>query len=194
MNALQELNDMKQRWQTQAAAGPDIAALRERVAADNRSHRRTLLVVGVVTLGVLIFSLVRALGSSREDAWLSFAFTTGFATLVWVIALWLSRGTWEPRDGSTAAYLEVSIQRCRSVILAAPVGVVLYLAGLAGSLAWKQRFLGLEWEQLLMTPSVIIAGWIGAPLYSLGMLWNAQRHRKRLALLLDLRRQLSGKT
>jgi hypothetical protein len=194
MNALQELNDMKQRWQTQAAAGPDLAALRERVSADNRNHRRTLVVLAFATLGVLLVSLAHALGSTRDDAWFSFAFTAGFATLVWVIALWLSRGTWEPRDGSTAAYLEVSIQRCRSVILAAPVGVVLYLAGLAGSLAWKQRLLGLELEHLLTTPSMIIAGWIGAPLYSLGMLWNAQRHRKRLALLLDLRRQLSGKT
>jgi hypothetical protein len=194
MNALQELNDMKQRWQTQAAAGPDIAALRERVAADNRSHRRTLLVLALATLGMLLVSLAHAVGSTRDDAWFSFTFTAGFATLVWVIALWLSRGTWEPRDGSTAAYLEVSIQRCRSVILAAPVGVVLYLAGLAGSLAWKQRLLGLELEHLLTTPSMIVAGWIGAPLYSLGMLWNAQRHRKRLALLLDLRKQLSGKT
>jgi hypothetical protein len=194
MNALQELNDMKQRWQTQAAAGPDIAALRERVAADNRSHRRTLLVLALATLGMLLVSLAHAIGSTRDDAWFSFTFTAGFATLVWVIALWLSRGTWEPRDGSTAAYLEVSIQRCRSVILAAPVGVVLYLAGLAGSLAWKQRLLGLELEHLLTTPSMIVAGWIGAPLYSLGMLWNAQRHRKRLALLLDLRKQLSGKT
>jgi hypothetical protein len=194
MNALHDLQHMKQRWQTQAAAGPDLAALRQRVAADNRSHRRMLIFVGFATMGVLLYSLVHALLTGSADAWFSFAFTTVFATLVWGVALWLSRGTWEPRDGSTAAYLEVSIQRCRSVILAAPVGVVLYLAGLAGSLAWKHRLLGLEWEQLLTMPSMIIAGWIGAPLYAAGMLWNAQRHRGRLAFLLDLRRQLSGKT
>jgi hypothetical protein len=194
MNPLQELDYMKQRWQTQAAAGPDLAALRERVATDNRNYRRTLVFVALTTLGVLAVSFGFAWRSERTDGWFSFAFTTAFAALVWVVALWLSRGTWEPRDNSTAAYLEVSIQRCRSVILAAPVGVVLYLAGLAGSLAWKQRLLGLEWEQVLTAPSMVIAGWIGAPLYSLGMLWNAQRHRKRLALLLDLRGQLSGKT
>ena len=39
---------------------------------------------------------------------------------------------------------------------------------------------------------MIIAGWIGAPLYSAGVLWNAGRHRKRLALLLDLKQQLLG--
>jgi hypothetical protein len=194
MNPLQELDDMRQRWQAQSTAGPDLSTLRERVAAENRNHRRTLVFVAVTTLAVLLVSFGFAWRSGRTDAWLSFAFTTSFAALVWLVALWLSRGTWEPRDGSTAAYLEVSIQRCHSVILAAPIGVLLYLAGLAGSLAWKQRALGLDWEQLLTTPSMIIAGWIGAPLYSLGMLWNAQRHRRRLAVLLDLRRQLSGKT
>jgi len=194
MNALQNLDEMKQRWQAQATAGPDLTALRDRVAADNRNHRRTLVFVAIATLAVLLITFGYAWQSARTAAWFSFAFTAAFAALVWLVAMWLSRGTWQPRDGSTAAYLEVSIQRCRSVILAAPVGVVLYLAGLAGSLAWKQRLLGLEWDQLLAAPSVIIAGWIGAPLYSLGMLWNAQRHRKRLALLLDLRRQLSGKS
>jgi hypothetical protein len=193
MTPLQDLDYMKQRWQAQATAGPDIAALRERVAADNRNHHRTVAFVAVATVAVVLVSFTLAWRSGRSDAWFSFGFTVSFAALVWVIALWLSRGTWEPRDGSTAAYLEVSIQRCRSVILAAPVGVLLYLAGLAGSVAWKQRLLGLDWDQLLTMPSMVVAGWIGAPLYSLGMLWNAQRHRKRLALLLELRRQLSGK-
>jgi hypothetical protein len=76
------------------------------------------------------------------------------------------------------------------VILAAPLGILLYLAGLAGSLLWKQRLLGVEWSQLLEAPSMLIAGWIGAPLYSLAMLWNVHRHRQRLRVLLDLKRQL----
>ncbi len=76
-------------------------------------------------------------------------------------------------------------------MLAAPVGILLYVAGLVGSLAWKQRLLDVDLRQLLEAPAMIVSGWIGAPLYALGMLWNAQRHRKRLAALLDLKRQLS---
>ncbi len=56
------------------------------------------------------------------------------------------------------------------MIVAAPVGVLLYIAGLTGSLLSKQRLLGLEWSQLLEAPSMIVAGWIGAPLYSI---WHA---------------------
>lgn len=191
MNALQDLNQMKQQWRAQSAPGPDVAALRERVAADNRSHRRTLVLVAVATLLIVALTFGYAWRSARSVAWFSFVFTTAFAALVWLVAMWLSRGTWQPRDGSTAAYLEVSIQRCRSVIIAAPVGIVLYVAGLAGSLAWKQRLIGVDWVQLLEAPAMIVAGWIGAPLYSLVMLWNAQRQRRRLAVLLDLKRQLS---
>jgi hypothetical protein len=191
MNAPQDLDQMKQHWQAQSAAGPDVAALRKRVAADNRSHSRTLVLVGVATLLVLALTFGYAWRSARAAAWFSFVFTAAFAALVWVVALWLSRGTWRPRDESTSAYLDVSIRRCRSVMLAAPVGVVLYIGGLAGSLVSKHRLLDVEWSQLLEAPAMILAGWIGAPVYALGMLWNAQRHRKRLATLLDLKRQLS---
>ncbi len=190
MNALRDLDEMKQRWQAQTTTGPDLAALHERVAADNRSQRRTLVLVALATLMVLGLTFAQAWQSSRTEAWFGFVFTVVFAALVWLVALWLSRGTWRPADGSTAAYLELSIRRCQSAILAAPVGVVLYMAGLAGSVVSKQRLLGIGWSEMIDTPSMIIAGWLGAPLYTLGMLWNARRQRKRLALLLDLKRQL----
>jgi hypothetical protein len=191
MNALQDLDQMKQQWQAQSAAGPDVAALRKRVAADNRSASRTTVLVAVATLLVLALTFGYAWRSARAAAWFSFMFTAGFAVLVWLVALWLSRGTWRPRDESTAAYLDVSIRRCRSVMVAAPVGVLLYAGGLVGSLVSRHRLMDVEWSQLLEAPAMILAGWIGAPVYALGMFWNAQRHRKRLALLLDLKRQLS---
>jgi hypothetical protein len=190
MNAPPDLEQLKQRWQAQAVPGPDVAALRERVGIDTRAHQRTLVLVGLATLLVMVVTLLYAWRSARAAAWVSFVFTTAFATVVWLVALWLSRGTWRPRDESTAAYLDVSIQRCKSVIVAAPVGILLYLAGLAGTLAWKQRLLGADWGQMLEAPSMILAGWIGAPLYSLCMLWNAKRQRRRLAVLVDLQRQL----
>ncbi len=191
MNALHELEQMKQRWQAQSTSGPDATALRERVAADTRGHQRSLLLVALATLLVVTLTFVYAWRSARAAAWFTFVFTTAFATVVWLLALWLSRGTWRPRDESTAACLEVSIRRCRSVILAAPIGILLYVAGLVGSLAWKQRVLGMDWSQMLEAPSMVIAGWIGAPLYSLAVLWNAQRHRQRLRVLLELKRQLA---
>ncbi len=65
MNALQDLDQMKQQWLAQSAAGPDVAALRERVAADNRSHRRTLVLVGLATLLIIALTFGYAWRSAR---------------------------------------------------------------------------------------------------------------------------------
>lgn len=190
MNALQDLGSLKRHWQAQPSPRPDLAALRERLDADNRAHWRTLALVTFGTVLLLAVTLLYALRSRQPTVWFGFAFTATFAGVVWGVGLWLSRGTWRPRDESLAAHLDVSIRRCRSVIIAAPVGVVLYLAGLAGSLAWKQRLYGVDWAVLLEAPSVIIAGWIGAPIYTFAMLWNARRQRQRLRAFVELKRQL----
>lgn len=192
MNALQDLGSLKRHWQTQTPTPPlpELAALRERVAADTRASTRTLLLVTLGTLVVLGISLLHALRSGEATAWFGFLFATGFVAVIWALALWLSRGTWRPRDESVSAHLDVSIRRCRAVIRGAPLGILLYFAGLAGSLAWKQRHFGTDWQTLLEGPGMIVAGWIGAPLYSLGMLWNARRQRRRLHMLESLRRQL----
>jgi hypothetical protein len=191
MNAQPDLGALKQQWQSAAPPLPDIAALRERVSADTKAHWRALFLVMSLTVLILVASLGYAISSADPAAWLSFGFSTLFATLVWSVALWMSRGTWRPRDDTIAGALELSIRRCRSMILAAPVGIALYLVGLVGSLAWKDRLFGVDWSTMLDTPAMIVAGWIGAPLYAAGMLWNAHRQRARLKVLLELQRQLS---
>ena len=189
MNAMPELNDLRRQWQTQPQPAADVAALRQHVASDTRTHTRTLVIVAIGTLLVIAATVVKALRSDEAGAWFGVLFTSTYAVLVWLVAMWLSRGTWRPRDESIAAHLDVSIRRCRSVIIAAPVGIALYVAGLIGSLIWRQRLLGVEWQELLETPSMIIAGWIGGPLYTIGMLINARLQRQRLTFLERLRQQ-----
>jgi len=190
VNATPDLGDLRQQWQRQSPPATDVAALRQRVAADTRTNRRTLVIVAVGTLLMLGYSLLRAARSTEPNTWVSVVFVTCFAVLVWLVALVLSRGTWRPRDESIAAYIDLSIHRCRSVIVAAPIGIVLYVAGLIGSLAWRQRLLGVEWQQLLQAPEMILAGWIGAPAYAIGMIVNARAQRRRLAFLEKLRSEL----
>jgi hypothetical protein len=190
MNTIPELDSLRQKWQTQAPPATDVTALRQRVAADSRTNIRTLVIVAIGTLVVLGFTLARAVRSDEPNTWVSVVFVTCFAVLVWLVALVLSRGTWRPRDESIAAYIDLSIHRCRSVIFSAPIGIVLYVAGLVGSLAWRQRLLGVEWQQLLQAPEMIIAGWIGAPAYAIGMIINARAQRRRLTFLEKLRREL----
>jgi hypothetical protein len=191
MNAQTDFGALKRQWQSAAQPLPDIAALRDRVTADTRAHWRALVLVTALTVVILGSSLAFAVRSGQPAAWLSFGFSTIFASLVWSVALWMSRGTWRPQDDTIAGCLDLSIRRCRSMVLAAPVGIALYVVGLIGSLAWKDRMFGVDWPSVLGTPAMIIAGWIGAPLYAAAMLWNAQRQRARLRVLLELKRQLA---
>ena len=191
MNPQTDFGALKQQWQSGSQPLPDIAALRERVAADTRSHWWALGLVIVMTVAILAISLGFAVRSGEPPAWVSFGFSVLFATLAWSVALWLSRGTWRPRDDTISAALELSIRRCRSMILAAPMDIALYVVGLVGSLAWKDRMFGVDWPGVLGTPSMIVAGWVGAPLYAAGMLWNARRQRARLKVLVELKRQLA---
>ncbi len=190
MNAIPELNDLRRQWQTQPPPSADATALRQHVASDTRTHNRTLVAVAIGTVLVIAATIVKASFSDEPGAWYGVVFTCAYAVLVWLVGMWISRGTWRPQDESIAAHLDVSIRRCRSVIIAAPLGIVLYVAGLIGSLAWRQRLLGVEWQQLLETPSMVIAGWIGGPLYAIGMLVNARMQRQRLAFLVRLRQQM----
>ena len=93
MNAQPDFGALKRQWQSAAPPLPDVAALRDRVASDTRANWRALLLVMVMTVAILAGSLIFALRSQQPAAWLSFGFSTLFATLVWSVALWMSRGT-----------------------------------------------------------------------------------------------------
>lgn len=190
MNAESGFGSLKRQWQSSAPPLPEVSAMRARVIAETRAHRRALWLVGAVTLLMLGAALRRAMRSVDPSAWLTFGVATLLAALVWTVALWMSRGTWQARDDTLAAALEVSIRRCRSMMLAAPVGIALYVLGLVGVLAWKQRMQGIDWSAALASQEMMLAGWIGVPAYAAVMLWNARRQRARLKVLRALRRQL----
>ncbi len=190
MTTQNDLGDLRQQWQRQNAEPMDVAALHRQVTADSRAHGRALVITLVRSLAVLAAMFARALSLGQPEAWFGAFWTAAFAAVVWPVSMWMSRGTWRPRSETTAAYLEISIRRCKAVMLAAPVGITLYLAGLAGALLWRHRLFGVEWSDLLSSGSVIIAGWLGAPLYAGGMLWYAARQRRRLSVLQALQRQL----
>lgn len=190
MNTRNDLGDLRRQWQQQPASTLDVATLHRQVEFESQAHNRALIITAVLTVLVLIVMLVRALRLGSGEAWFGAIWTGIFAAIVWPVSIWLSRGTWRPRDESTAAHLDLSIRRCKAVLVAAPVGIVLYLLGLLGALLWRHRLFGGEWSELLSTGAVIIAGWIGAPLYAGGMLWYASRQRRRLGVLEALKRQL----
>jgi hypothetical protein len=185
-----ELAGWQREWRGQAL--PSISA--EELARTVRRGNRHAL---VGTLGAALLTVVALAPLVRRavDGTIDVQFLTGivaFVVLVWASALWLARGTWRPRDETTAAFLEVSIRRCRAALLGVPVAVVLYFAELVYVLVSMHRIEGADFGALLRSPQLIAVGWIGGPLYLAGQLWYGSRQRERLARLRALQAEFAS--
>lgn len=190
MNTLAQMGDLRRQWQNQQGTPVDTGLLQRQAEAESRAHRRAIVIAAVLTALILAAVFVRAMVTGLPEAWFGAIWTLLFSGAAWPIWLWMSRGTWQPHDTSTASYLDISIRRCRAVLMGAPTSILLYVAGLAGALILRHQLVGDAWGDLLSSPSTVVAGWLGVPLYALASLRYAHRKRQRLAMLLALQRQL----
>jgi len=185
-----ELRDWRREWREQALPSTTVAELAQSVQRGSRNAIYGTLAAALLTV-LAVAPLIRRAVLGTID--LQFLYgILAFVVLVWVTALWLARGTWSPRDESTAAFLDVSIRRCRAAMLGVPVAFVLYGAELVYVLVSLQRIEAVDVRSLLFTPQFIAVGWIGGPLYLAGQLWYGHRQRQRLQRLRQLQAQLEG--
>ena len=173
-----ELHAWQREWRQQplaAASAGQLAASVHRGTALARGWTAVAAVLTVVSLLPLVIRAARGEADGR--------FVVGilvFVALVWISTLWLARGTWRPRDESTAAFLDVAIRRCRASLWGAPIGIVLYVAEIAYVLVSLHRIEGGDWTRQLRTPGVIVVAFIVGPLYVAAQAWYSLRQREQL--------------
>jgi hypothetical protein len=115
-----------------------------------------------------------------------------FILLTWTGSLWLARGTWRPLAETTAAFIDLSIRRCRSNLRAASFGAWLYVCQLSFVVLWKFFSSSSELTVLLTAWPVILLGWVGLPVLFASRSWFMRRQRAELDRLLELERQLKA--
>jgi hypothetical protein len=149
-----------------------------------------LIVPILVTLGVAGGLIARppALASLADvvlaaEIWL-------FILVTWAGCLWLARGTWRPLGETTAAFVDISIHRCRSNIRGASFGAWLYVGQLVFMLLWKSASSSIELIDLLTAWPVVLIGWVGLPVFFAWRFWFVRRQRTKLDRFLELQRQL----
>jgi hypothetical protein len=113
-----------------------------------------------------------------------------FILVTWAGSLWIARGTWSPLAETTAAFVDVSIRRCRSNVRAATFGAWLYVAQLSFIVLWKFYSTSIELAALLTAWPVVLIGWVGLPAFFAWKSWFARRQRVKLEHFLELERQL----
>jgi hypothetical protein len=144
----------------------------------------------LVTLGIGGGFTALALTSASPIGVVLVAEVWLFILVAWIGCLWLARGTWRPLAETTAAFIDLSIRRCRSNIRGVTFGAWLYVAQLSFMLLWKLYATPIELTALLTAWPVILIGWIALPLFLAWRSWFVRRQRAALQHYLELQRQL----
>lgn len=166
-------------------------SLKDRVERQSNRIRFGLAAPILVTVLVGGGVLVRALGTRQSmdiviavEAWL-------FILVTWAGSLLLARGTWRPFAETTAAFVDLSIRRCRANLRAVPFAIGLYVCQLVIVVLLKSRYSsGLG--AVLTAPPTIVLGGVGLPALLLGGFWYARTQRAEIEHLLELERQLAA--
>src|SRR5262245_54066593 len=132
-----ELEGWRAQWQTVAQPPADLHA---RVERETRMMRRMLEGELVVTLVLGGGSATWAVLSRRTDALVLALGIWVFIVIAWATSLYLRREAWAPTSMSTAAFLDLSILRCRRRRQAIVAQAVLYALILAFDLTWIYQF------------------------------------------------------
>jgi hypothetical protein len=191
MNPDLDLDTWRSLWQA-GSDGPAAADLRDRVARETRRRTVALIAPVLVTVGIGGWTAGRAILAPDIEHVVLAVETWLFIGLIWAGSLWIDRGTWRPLGDTTAAFVEISIRRCRSTLNGLRFGAVMYAAQFLFLLLWRRHYLSLDWPTVLTSWPVILLGWVGGPILWWGAVWYRRRKAAELEQLIDLRRQLSG--
>ena len=123
-----ELDGWRRAWQAESRVPANLVA---RVARETRRMRYLLISEILITVIIGGGTIVLALLYRRNDMLVLAAGVWTFIAIAWLMSWLLRRGAWGPLASTTAAFLELSILRCRrrrEAILAQSVLYVMILS------------------------------------------------------------------
>ena len=110
----------------------------------------------------------------------------------WTFAIAINHGNWSPSALDTAAFVELSLRRCRGRLATVWFGAGLFLCEIVFCLGWvynyspEQRKPLLTWLFFSSLPIDFV--WLSTLVFFGGLVWYRRKKRAELAYLLDLRR------
>ena len=189
MNIDAELETWREQWQSDTAVPAD---LRRRV--ERQTLWMKIALAGDVLVTVVIGGGVSWLAArSPEPAMFVLAAVTWlFIAAAWIFALRINYRNWEPAAMDTAAFVDLSIRRCRGRLTALRFGVVLFVTEIVFCLAWiylNSPSLHKSLTSWLFFGSVAIDFvWFFTAAFFVFVAWYGRRKRAELKYFLGLAR------
>ena len=185
-----ELEGWRRQWQTDEVIPHD---LRQRVERETRNLRRGIYAQIAVTAVMGGGSAGWAMVSQRPLAVALAAGIWFFIAIAWATSLGLSRDIVRPSAATAAAFLDLSIRRCRRRLQGLTAQAVLYVLILAFDLVWIYHFVSETqpmdpWAWLTSRRMFVV--WTITAVLAAVAVWYRRRILGELRNLLNLRRQL----
>jgi hypothetical protein len=185
-----ELQDWQRQWQTSEVVPPD---LRRRVERETRSLRRqrywaiaVTALMGGGAAGWAIVSQRPIAGALAIGVWF-------FIAIAWVVSIGLTRDILIPSADTAAAFLDLSIRRCKRRLQGLVAQALLYVTIVTFDLVWIYRYQG-ETRPMdpkaFLTSGVMLVMWAALTVPVAIGVWYRGRLRNELKNLLSLRKQL----
>jgi len=136
MNMDTELERWRREWQSEAAVPLD---LRRRVERQSRWLKIGIAADILVTVAIGGGVTAVATRAPQPDMLLLAAATWSFIAAAWAFRLTIARGLWSPAAMDTAAFVDLSVRRCRAQLKATVFGAGLFVCEIAFCLGWIYR-------------------------------------------------------
>jgi hypothetical protein len=189
MNIDAELDTWREQWQSENTVPLD---LRRRVERESRFMKLLLIADIMVTVLIGGGATAWAVRSPQPDVILLAVATWVFVAAAWTASLTINRGVWSPSALNTAAFLDLSIARCRGRLAAIRFGAGLFVCQLVFCLGWiyqhapEQHTPVAAW--LLFSSIPIDFVWVFTVAFFGFLFWYRRKKRVELTRLLDMAR------
>jgi len=192
MNMDTELEAWRRQWQSGATVPLD---LRRRVERQSRFMKIALFGDILVTIVIGGAAAGWAFRSPQPDIVLFAVATWVFIATAWIFTLTVNRGNWSPSAQDTAAFVDLSVRRCRGRLSAIWFAAGLFLFQSVFVLGWVYRNSPAPrqplWTWLFFGSIPIDVVWLCTLAFFAFLVWYRRRKRTELAGLLSLREQMT---
>jgi hypothetical protein len=191
MNVDSELEVWRQQWQSGTTVPLD---LRRKVERQSRFMKINL--IGEILVTIIIGGAVIGWAARSPDAGtvLLGVGTWVYIAIAWTFGLIVNRGSWSPSAQDTAAFVDLSVRRCRGRLAAVWFAAGLFVFQMAFVLGWVYHYSPahltplLPWLLFGSIPIDIV--WVCTGAFFGFLVWYRRRKRAELAYLLGLPEQM----
>lgn len=191
MNTDAELEIWRKQWQSGTTVPLE---LRTKVERQSRFMKIALIADILVTIVMGGGTTGWAVRAPQPDIVLLAAATWVFLAAAWTFTLTVNRGKWSPSAQDTAAFVNLSVRRCRGRLAAVWFASGLFLFQIVFVLGWVYRNSPAHRQPLLTwllfgsTPIDIV--WLCTLAFFSFLVWYQRKKRAELIYFLNLRGQM----